>query len=245
LGVVEVPEHQSLSEGAVLARQTRRLLQRVLDIGLVENVEIRTVVRIARHAWQGIRDEVLEENIDLVLIGWHGELKGEDRIFGETIEELLKAPPCDIAVVKQRGLGQIRRILLPARGGPHAELALKIAISIAAKFESAVTVLHVDPEGESGDNLHSEEAFAQFANQCQDVCRVRLTSVASSSVVDAILKEAKKYELVIMGATEHPEICGGYLFGQIPEAVVAQAEATVMVVKSRTCSHGDRSAEGD
>lgn len=232
LGVVEVPENESLSEGAVLARQQRRLLEKVLDIGLAENVDIRTVVRIARKAWQGIRDEVLEEHVDLVLMGWHGELKGEDRIFGETIEELLKTPPCNVAVVKQRGLGRIQRILLPARGGPHAELALRIAVSISGRFESAVTVLHVEPEGQFEEALHGEEAFAEFARHCQEVCRARLISVASDSIVEAILEEARKHELVIMGATEHPETSGQYLFGQIPEEVVAQADATVMVVKS-------------
>ncbi|MCL5959715.1 MAG: universal stress protein [Chloroflexi bacterium] len=233
LGVVEIPEHESMSEGAVLARQQRRLLQRVLDIGQAENVDIRTVVRIARRAWQGIRDEVLEENIDLMLMGWHGEAKQDDRLFGETIEEIVKAPPCDIAVVKQRGIDRVQRILLPARGGRHAELALKLAISISVKFESAVTVLHVHPEDDSPEGTHGEEAFAKFASHCQEVCRARLINLRSDSVAAAIVGEAKKHELVIMGATERPEVDDHYLFGPIAEEVVARAEASVMVVKSR------------
>ncbi len=232
LGVVEVPENQSLAEGAVLARQQRRLLQKVLDIGQAENVEIETVVRIARRAWQGIKDEVIEENVDLVLMGWHGEMKREDRLFGETIEELVKDPPCDIAVVKQRGLDRIQRILLPARGGRHAELALKIAASISNSFAASVTVLHVQPEGANQDNPNAETAFDEFAHHCRDVCRVRLITVRSNSVAAAILAEARKHDLVIMGATERPEIIADYLFGPIPEEVVAKAETTAIVVKS-------------
>ena len=50
LGIVEVPEGVSLSEGATHARTARRLLQRVLDFGDEEEVEIRTMVRIGRRA---------------------------------------------------------------------------------------------------------------------------------------------------------------------------------------------------
>ncbi len=50
LGIVEVPEGVSLSEGATQARTSRRLLQRVLDFGDEEGVEIRTMVRIGRRA---------------------------------------------------------------------------------------------------------------------------------------------------------------------------------------------------
>ena len=53
LSIVEVPEGMALSEGATRARQSRRLLQRVLRVR-TEGVDVRTVVRIARRAAEGI-----------------------------------------------------------------------------------------------------------------------------------------------------------------------------------------------
>jgi hypothetical protein len=58
LGIVEVPEGVSLSEGATQARTSRRLLQRVLDYGDAEGVEIRTMVRIGRRAAEGVIEAV-------------------------------------------------------------------------------------------------------------------------------------------------------------------------------------------
>ena len=72
LGIVEVPEAVSLSEGATQARTSRRLLQRVLDFGDEEGVELRTLVRIGRNAADGVIEAVGEEGCDLVIFGWGG-----------------------------------------------------------------------------------------------------------------------------------------------------------------------------
>ena len=72
LGIVEVPEGVSLSQGATQARTARRLLQRVLDFGDEERVEIRTMVRISRRAADGVIEAVGEEGTDLVIFGWGG-----------------------------------------------------------------------------------------------------------------------------------------------------------------------------
>ncbi|MDQ2933966.1 MAG: universal stress protein, partial [Chloroflexota bacterium] len=72
LGIVEVPEAVSLSEGATQARTARRLLQRVLDFGDEEGVELRTMVRIGRRAADGVIEAVTEEEADLIIFGWGG-----------------------------------------------------------------------------------------------------------------------------------------------------------------------------
>ncbi len=148
LGIVEVPEGVSLSEGATQARTSRRLLQRVLDVGDEEGVELRTMVRIGRHAADGVIEAVGEEGSDLVIFGWGGPptpsqtaradaeatelvLAGQRAqprpVFSPTIDAVVRESPCDIAVVKQRGLEKVESILVPVRGGPHAELAMRIS----------------------------------------------------------------------------------------------------------------------
>ena len=135
LSIVEVPEGVQLSEGATRARQARRLLQRVLEF-VPEGVELRTVVRIGRRADEGIVELAAEEEADLILFGWGGpdrarrsvaEQDDFQPVFSPTIDEVIRERPCDIAVVKQRGIGEVSRILAPVRGGPHAELALRYA----------------------------------------------------------------------------------------------------------------------
>src|SRR5688500_16489159 len=129
LGIVEVPEGMPLSEGATRARQARRLLQRVLEFA-PPGVELRTVVRIGRRAAEGIVELAAEDEADLIIFGWGGRSggrKGAEAVFSPTIDEVVRDAPCDIAVVKQRGVKDVGRILTPVRGGPHAELAIAYA----------------------------------------------------------------------------------------------------------------------
>ena len=48
-------------------------------------------------------------------------------VFSSTIDAVVRQSPCDIAVVKQRGVEKVQSILVPVRGGPHAELAVRLA----------------------------------------------------------------------------------------------------------------------
>ncbi len=122
LSIVEVPEGMPLSEGATRARQARRLLQRVLEFA-PDGIDLRTVVRIGRRAAEGVVELAAEEEADLIIFGWAGRPpgrreEGDAPVFSSTIDEVVRDAPCDIAVVKQRGIGDVRRILVPVRVAP-------------------------------------------------------------------------------------------------------------------------------
>ena len=258
LGIVEVPEGVSLSEGATQARVARRLLQRVLDFGDEEGVELRTLVRIGRHAADGVIEAVGEEGSDLVIFGWGGPptpsqavraeaeatemaLAGEPStprpVFSPTIDAVVRESPCDIAVVKQRGLDQVQSILVPVRGGPHAELAMRISRDLAKRFGAKMVVLHVVPKG-IGDRAVQREQVAVDAFVREHAGTRRATGLIreASSVRQAIIKEAANHQLVVMGASAQPTNAspdGRYLFGTLAEAVASKARPTVIVVKTK------------
>ena len=71
LGIVEVPEGMPLSEGATRARQARRLLQRVPRLR-ARGDAIHPIVRIGRHAAEGIVEARAEQEADLIIFGWGG-----------------------------------------------------------------------------------------------------------------------------------------------------------------------------
>jgi glucosyl-3-phosphoglycerate synthase len=149
LGIVEVPEGMPLSEGATRARHARRLLQRVLDFA-PDGTPIHPIVRIGRHAAEGIIEASAEQEADLIIFGWGGKAPaGRDggSVISPTIDEVVRDAPADIAVVKQRGSKEIRRIVVPVRGGPHAELAVRYAQAIAQRTGATVSVLHLSRPG--------------------------------------------------------------------------------------------------
>jgi len=236
VSIVEVPEGMSLSQGATRARQARRLLQRVLEFA-PDGVDLRTVVRIGRRAAEGIVELAAEDEAELVIFGWGGRPAGrrgdaDEPVFSATIDEVVRDAPCDIAVVKQRGIADVKRILVPVRGGPHAELALRVAAALGVAFDAQVDALHVvaadlDPTLQS----QAERALAMFVRQ--HAGEVPQPVVASGPDVGAeIMRAAADVDLVVMGAS----VVGatdGSPFGELPSAVAQGAGPTVIVVRTR------------
>ncbi|MBA2253638.1 MAG: glucosyl-3-phosphoglycerate synthase [Chloroflexi bacterium] len=240
LGIVEVPEGMPLSEGATKARQARRLLQRVLEFA-PPGVEVDTVVRIGRRAAEGIVEVAAEEDAELIIFGWGGRpggKRGQNAVFSPTIDEVVRESPCDIAVVKQRGVKDVRRILAPVRGGPHAELALRFATALGHSFDAHVDVMHVVPPGiDATIRSQAERALTGFiGHQADDELRPLL--VEGQDIGQSILREMESAQLVVIGATVPRNGDGigtlqGGLFGVLPETIAQHGRPTVIVVKTR------------
>ena len=238
LGIVEVPEGMALSDGATRARHARRLLQRVLDFA-PEGTQIHPIVRIGRHAAEGIVEAAAELDADLLVFGWGGKTPsvrdGFSGPFSSTIEEVVRDAPCDIAVVKQRGAREIKRIIVPVRGGPHAELAMRFADAIAQRHGAALIVLHIVPPG------ITLAVRAQAERALQAFVRLHATGPTetvvreAANVRNAIVKEADRADLVVMGAAaaQTSGEASTHLFGAMPEAIATRSKSTVVVVKTR------------
>jgi nucleotide-binding universal stress UspA family protein len=239
LGIVEVPEGTPLSEGATRARHARRLLQRVLDF-TPDGVTIHPIVRIGRRAAEGVVEAATEMDADLIIFGWGGKPSAAKPgmappVFSSTIDEVVRDSPCDIAVVKQSGPMEMGRILVPIRGGPHAELALHFADALARHGGGKAVALHVVPPGiTEGIRTQAEKALARFTRQ-HSTGRVEQSVIEAINVRNAILKEADEADAVVMGAAAAPSTDGGetFLFGTLPETIAARSKKTVIVVKTR------------
>ena len=244
LGIVEVPEGVPLSEGATQARHARRLLQRVHDL-VPEKTVLRTMVRIGRRASEGILEAAREEGADLIVFGWGGRTATRGsagaRAVSETIDAVVRQGSCAIAVVKQRGLSEVKRILVPVRGGPNAELALRYADALGRSLGAEVVALHVLPPGAGlGIRTQAERALNAFVRSQGAGEHVRSRLREAANVRNAILREAESADLVVLGASADAgpgSADGAQLFGELPETIAARAEPTVMVLRSKAPLH--------
>src|SRR4029450_3714600 len=162
--------------------------QKVLDY-VPDGITIHPIVRIGRHAAEGIVEASAEQEADLIIFGWGGRTStgrangvrtdggrpavtrdpAGQSVFSPTIDEVVRDPPCDIPVVKQRGSKEIKRILVPVRGGPHAELAIRYADAIARYHDATVVVLHLVPPGitlAGGAQAEGARRACRFRTDC-------------------------------------------------------------------------------
>src|SRR5512139_3214821 len=139
VGVVYVPAQQPLSAGAYEARQVRRRL-RALSSG--EQVRYKSQVHVSQQPWADLMKAIAADEPDLLLLEWPCQLGA----LHVTAAEVLTRPPCDVALVRGPLPDQIEHVLVPLRGGPHAELALRVGLSANP---TDLTVLHLTPKQKS------------------------------------------------------------------------------------------------
>lgn len=160
LAVVTVPRGRPPAEGRSMARAYRAMLGYLpatitapgacapggdSEAGLPQ-VQVHKMIKVAPTVAQGIREAVRSEAPDLLLLHWKGHASNpEHDTFGETLDDLLYAPPCNIAVTRPGRWQAARHLLLPLRGGPSAELAFDLGAQLARNRGLARTVLHGVP----------------------------------------------------------------------------------------------------
>jgi nucleotide-binding universal stress UspA family protein len=215
--VIEVPEGETLASAQPQARARRREL-----MTLAGTRGIRPLVTVARVGWAAIAEAAREERPDVLLIGWRRP--GWDYL-GTTIEEILRDPPCDLAIVKGPA-GRARRILVPVRGGRYAELAAKLGVDLARARSGTVTLLHVASEDRASRRtaatlyqLVGERAFDERVDEL-------LTRVGEAEPI--IIDELERHDLVVFGASG-----GAEPLGPVGQRIITEAKAAI-IVRTRT-----------
>ena len=213
VSAIEVPEGDALASVQPEARRLRRTLDQLVPA----NARARTLVTVARQGWQAIQETVANERPDLLLLSWRRP--GWD-LLGTTIEDVLRNPPCDIAVVKGP-LSRARRMLVPVRGGRYADLAAKVAIGWARARGGGVTLLHVRTPGRRTPTLY------QLLGERTLDDRVDRLITRTGDPADVINEELAEHDAIAFGATgrkdqEDP-------LGPVGQAIVANARAAIIV----------------
>jgi nucleotide-binding universal stress UspA family protein len=99
---------------------------------------------------------------DLILLGSHKPLLLADR-FGGTVAEVMAQASQTVAVLVDRGLTQVTRVLLAFVGGAEDQAALQVARRLAMAPGVSLTILHVtEPEAHEGrGRAQLDEAFPE------------------------------------------------------------------------------------
>lgn len=231
VSVVIAPVGQSLSTGARSARTQRRLLRGAQQAAQQAGLSAETLVRAGYEVDEALSEVASEVGADLLIVGWSPTPR-----YGRPTESamwrLSQDPPCDLLTVRLHdSIPQPQRILLPVRGGQHAELAAGLAVALARDWGGLVTLLRVIPEYVPEDEAAIEsEAFRRLWEERYPGL-VRAMSVVARSVRDCILDQAAVHDLVVLGAAASSRSYP-YPFGQLGEEIAERAPCPVLIAKT-------------
>ena len=219
VGVVVVPHDQSLSTGAAGARALRKMLR---IFGRDQKVTSKSQIIVSYEPWNELSSLVQKEQPDLLFLDYEAHLKA----LHVTLNDVLERPPCDVALVRGKITSKPKQVLVPVRGGPHAELALRVGLGLHSK---GVTALHIrrpnDPEA------GSDAPFKGLGQVLQQITDVRTEFAVTDDAASLILEKAKASDVIILGTTIQPLTSSASL-GPVADRILREASATVIAVKS-------------
>jgi len=219
VGVVALKKEQSLSAGAKQARELRKQIQRLTHN---THAHVRTPVLVSHAPWHDLQKVIKDESPDLLLLEWGSCLEA----MSMTPADVLATPLCDVALMRGVLPKRPLRVLAPVRGGPHAELALRLAINVQP---SELIALHIKL---TGDASISDAPFYGLQRVLDRLPDVQKRTVITDDATKTILDESKQVDLVVMGATARPTNSLISL-GPVADRVLKESPAMVLVVKTR------------
>jgi nucleotide-binding universal stress UspA family protein len=245
LHVVSVPTQTPLEAGRMEFEQTRRERETILDVAsrhvAAQGIRTRSHALVAHNVPSAILGVADIEEPDLLLMGWNDQIRAS-RTRGANVAGVVKGANRNVLVLKDNGLNQINRILVPTAGGPHARLGMRVAQDLATQCGATVTAMTVQvgrgyPAARSEFDQESLHFFQDLAEEysrgaLKDAGVTAETStVIDTDVGDAIVKASVDYDLVIIGASNEWRL-RQWLFGSLPDRVTNHSSASVLMVRS-------------
>ncbi len=245
--IVDVPGQTPLEAGGLEYEKQRwaekTLLETASYHAAEQGVRARATAIVARSVSSAILSVAEMEQPEYIIMGWKGEVR-MSRTGRTNVADVLKIARGNVLVLKDRGLEDVRRIIVPVSGGSHALLGLRLAQDLADEWKASITALNVQV-GRGPSAAHTEfdkQSIQLFQDKAGEFVKETLDAVGVSAEVEvvidtdiarAIAKTAQKQDLIVIGASEEWAL-RRRLFGSIPDKVADQADASVLMVRSKT-----------
>lgn len=215
-----------------IAEQSRgeKDTDRTENARMLARTSFESVSEAAHDVFQGLISETEEREADMLLMGWQGGFS-VGRIYNTPVQRVMKNVRSDLAVLKDRGLDEVKSIVLPWGGGLHAWLGLEVGIRIARFLDAELKVLRLVRPGvdKADEKEEMEKSISELTNGFE---RVKIEIRESEDVSSGILAEldVHDHDLVIIGASHEWRI-RNVLFGTIPDVVADRAPCSVLMVR--------------
>jgi amino acid transporter/nucleotide-binding universal stress UspA family protein len=244
--VVSVPAQTPLEAGRMEFEQMRRDQETLLDVATrhaaEQGIRARANALVAHNVPSALLNVADIEQPDLILMGWHGDVRGP-LLRGTNVAGVVKVANRNVLVLKDNGLREVRRILVPVGSGPHTKLGLMLAQQLAAEWGAAITAMTVQV-GKGYSDAKSDfdrESLQFFQGLAEDFVRdalketgvsAEIVAVIDTDIGHAIINTADGYDLIIIGASNEWAV-RQWLFGSLPDKVANHASASVLMVRSK------------
>ena len=221
IGIVGIADEESLSTAAVPARHLRKILREVTSKTYIRSMQH---IRVSHKPWDELTRVIQEEEPDLLILE-----SSHFEILNITPSDALRFPPCDIVIAGGNIPEKPQKVLVSLRGGPYAELSLRLGLSISRTSQAMITALHLLP---SSNTEFADPAYKGVDRVLRNLPEVRRKQITTDDPANAILSEVQDYDLLVLGATARPHN-SLISIGPVADNILRQSAKGILIVKSR------------
>lgn len=216
-GIVIIPEGETLSAAALPARALRAAARALED---QRGIHLIGRIRASHQPWSELLQVVEQEQPDLLIL-----TTSQLGVFQMTAADALRNPPCDMIIAGGDFPERPADVLCALRGGPYAELALRLGLAISRTSDSRITALHLSPTATAP---LGEAAFKGVDRVLRNLPEVARKYVKTDSPASGILEAAGDCDVLVLGASAQDNAA----IGPVAGTVLQQRSKGVIVVKS-------------
>ncbi len=214
-----------------LAGEQLRGLNDVIQGCKTEDVPVEVLVRLAQSPVEGILGTAQEEKVDLLLLGWEGRHVHDQFDPGMLVDPVVRLAQCDVVVLRGSLPLQPRRILVPATDSPNSLAAMHMALNLVNNADGKVVALNLVQEVYVPATLDmASKRLREMMNGLDRQPNFELRILPTDDVTGDIVREAEKYDMLLLGASR-----GGVLdqaiFGGLPVEVARSSLRPLLLVK--------------
>jgi len=230
MNVIEVPSTLPLNAiGRLYIMEVRQALGRLARRATDTGIRAKGRAVVSHQVAEAVLETVRDEDVNLLVAGWKGTWR-RGLVLGTNVDRFVQEAPCDVVVFKTAGLKEkVERILVMNAPEWHVSYATGYAILLAKKHKAEITVFSA---AQTEAELNREKAYS---NRLALMCKTHGVRVVEKfakvrSIVDAVVAEAKGYDLLVLGASSEWRLTQ-FAFGAMQDQIARQVDGPVLMVR--------------
>ncbi len=212
------------------------ILEKFIHYAVEKNVPLYSKSVAADTLAEGIIEEIkTDSNVRLLLFDWPVRYTADQLPTRQAIEDVIHSGLVNVGVLYDKGLPELKEILLPVGGGFHSRLAIRLANQLSLMAGGNVDYVHItQPDGK-------EESYEDSMAFLQEVVLTEIGNIPANATLQVYESEdpagmiAQKaaeldYDLVIIGSYEGDDP-SQELFGNFVAKVRNAAPCSTLVIR--------------
>jgi Kef-type K+ transport system membrane component KefB/nucleotide-binding universal stress UspA family protein len=194
-------------------------------------------VEAVHHVSRNIADDICRNarlySVDWIVLGGHRGLLTASSSVGGVVQQVLEQAPANVAILIDKGMDNVQRVLVPYLGEVQDAGALLAAERIGRILGVQITILHVvKPHRDtSSQPLGVRGLVDQYMPATTGTERVRMIVTESDAPVEPVIAESANHDLVVIGMAPHWNLKQG-LLGRSQSSVAERSACSVMIVQT-------------